>query len=448
MRLKPQEILSRLNASYWFVPLAVTSLGILLATALLLVESQTKVGLQIPLFGLGAAESARSLLSAIIGAMITAISVTFSVTVVALTVAAQHFGPRVLSNFVRHTSAQVVLGTFMATFVYAVLVLSAMEAGGADAEAPQLAVAGAVALVILSIGALIYYVHHISASLQIGELAADIGEDLRAAIRQVHGKPRSEDGGAPAASDRDGAARTPEAPPDAVPVLADETGYVQRVNHEAIASEAERHGAVVWIRRESGSFVFSRTPLAMVHPPEACNEELAKAVRRASIVGRDRTQGQDVEFSVKQLVEVALRALSPGVNEPFTALTCIDRLTAGLAIVAASPKPSSIWRDKAGNLRVVCQAQDFRTLLRAAFDPIRIFAGTNPAIYARLLDGIAEIALLADRPEDRTALAEQSDLIVRVAREALQHREDRDYVESRYERIPDHFRGTPSSARR
>src|SRR5690606_38246665 len=148
MRLNPVELLSRLNAGYWFVPLVVTLSGVALAVLLLALDARVDLHTGGPLAWIRptSANEARALLSAIIGAMITAISVTFSITVVAFTVAAQHFGPRIMTNFLRHTSAQVVLGTFMATFAYAVLVLVSIRGDDGSADLPALAVVGAVLL--------------------------------------------------------------------------------------------------------------------------------------------------------------------------------------------------------------------------------------------------------------------------------------------------------------
>ena len=442
MRLNPPELFSRLNSSYWFVPLVVTLGGFGAAVLLLFLDSPISLDQNgtLALLRPGSAEGARALLSAVIGAMITAISVTFSVTIVALTVASQHFGPRVLNNFVRQTAAQVVLGTFMATFAYSVLVLGAIEGTGPGSDVPELAVAGAVVLVVMSIGALIYYVHYVSTSLQIGEIAADMGTDLRGAIERLY----------PADERPTGAelAPIPEAPPDAGEIPAEEPGYVQRIDYAAIAEAAGTRDAVVWIRREPGAFVVGGAPLALVHPPEACDAGLIEAVRHASIIGRDRTLWQDPEFAVKQLVEVALRALSPGVNEPFTAVTCIDRLTEGLACAATAPPPRTSWLDTAGHPRVFAQPQPFATLLHAAFDPIRIFAGTNPAIYARLLDAIVELVLVSIREDDKAQLRHQADVIRRTADASLADPDDRAYVESRYAHSMRQFGGQAAPTRK
>jgi uncharacterized membrane protein len=441
VRLSPSEILSRLNSSYWFVPLVVTLAGVLLALVLLLADAAappTPASL-LEIMRPSSADGARALLSAVIGAMITAISVTFSVTIVALTVAAQHFGPRVLNNFVRQTSAQLVLGTFMATFAYSVLALGAIRGSGPDADIPEIAVTGAVVLVILSIGALIYYVHYVSTTLQIGELATAIVLDLRNTVeRQREG------------TDPELAAThaVPEAPADAVPVSAVESGYVQRIDYASIVEGASDSDAVVWIRREPGAFLVGGTPLALVHPPAACNDTLAEQIRHSCIVGADRTYWHDPEFAVKQLVEIALRALSPGVNEPFTAMTCIDRLTEGLAAAAVAPPPTTSWVDRGGKVRVWVQVQPFPLLVRAAFDPIRIFAGPNPAIYARLVESLAELGLVARGERERELLREQADGVLRAAERELVDTDDLSYVLARHRKAIQQLTGMTSATRR
>jgi uncharacterized membrane protein len=156
----------------------------------------------------------------------------------------------------------------------------------------------------------------------------------------------------------------------------------------------------------------------------------------------------DPEFALKQLVEIALRALSPGVNEPFTAMTCIDRLTDGLASVAVAPPPRVHRLDQAGRVRVWVQSQPFSLLLRAAFDPIRIFAGTNPAIHARLLDSFAELGLVVRTEGDRLLLRAQADIVKRAAERDLTDAEDLAYVAERYQKTVQQLAGTRAARRR
>ena len=435
MRLNPKELLSRLQASYWFVPLLVALGGTGAAVLLLALDSRVDqsslgtIGRYLPSTPAGA----QSLLSAIISSMITAISVTFSVTIVALTVAAQHFGPRVLNNFVRHTASQIVLGTFIATFIYAVLVLGAV---GSDPSIPRLSVAGAVVLVLLSVGALIYYVHHVSTALQVGELTAEIAEDFRTALQRDRAADGPED------------EQIPNPPREIATIPMLESGYVQRVDYDSIASHASERNASVWVRREPGAFIVAGAAFVLVTPPSACDDALTAAVRRACVLGRDRTLWHDPEFAVKQLVEIALRALSPGVNEPFTAITCIDRLTEGLARALTAPKPRGAWRDTQGVARVFAEPQGFANLLRAAFDPIRISAGGNPGIYARLGESLGELGLVCIRREDTHALLEQLQLLRRTAADAIKEEYDRGFAERRIAHAYMQFEAGPSGTRK
>ena len=224
-------------------------------------------------------------------------------------------------------------------------------------------------LVIISVGALIFYVHHVSTSLQIGNLTREIAGDFHHALAWTrHATQAPEPGGDPP---------RPDAPDDARPVVAAETGYLQRLDYDALVQAAAAQDVVLWMRREPGAFVVAGTPLALVAPAARCDAALEQHVSQVAVVGPDRTLWQDPEFAVKQLVEVALRALSPGVNEPFTAITCIDRLTQALAWIASSPLAASSWRDTRGVPRVYSRPHRFETLLRAALDPVRIFAGPN-----------------------------------------------------------------------
>lgn len=441
MRLSVSELFSTLRASYWFIPLAVTLAAAALAVLMLLLDEQVRVEPWPFLRWVypNSPEGARALLSAIIGSMITATSVTFSVTVVALTVAAQHFGPRVLHNFVRQTSSQVVLGTFIGTFVYAVLVLGAVGDTGSGSGVPRIASIGAVVLVVISVGALIFYVHKISSSLRIGHIAREVASDFTSSIRRTHCEPER--------SDRENRT-TGEPPEEACPIPAKETGYVQRIDYVALVALASERDACIWIRREPGAFVVRGAPFALLHPPTAFDEDLSRAFTQACVVGPDRTNWQDPEFALKQLVEVALRALSPGVNEPFTAVTCIDRLAEGLAAAASAPRPQTAWAGADGRLRIFTQSASFETLLRAAFDPIRIFAGPNPGIYTRLLESLGELALVSVREEDRAALCEMADAVRVQADTTLTQQRDRSYVAARASRLLDQLDGGPAAGRR
>lgn len=441
LRLSASEIAWRLRSSYWFLPLIITAAAAALGAGLLTIDSRVSID---PPNAIGwlypeTPDGARALMSAIIGSMVTAISVTFSVTIVALTVAAEHFGPRVVNNFVRHTSAQLVLGTFLGTFTFAVLVLGAIGDDAGGTSVPKLASIGAVALVLLSIGALIYYIQDISGSVHVGRIAAEVAAEMTDTVRRLQETGHEAEDGEDVI--------IPAPPAGTFPVPALETGYLQRIDFAQLVRIAERRNAQIWIRREPGSFVLAGTPIAVVRA-SANGGDLAREIGQTCVIGTDRTNWQDVEFPLKQLVEIALRALSPAVNEPFTASTCIDRLTQGLAEIARAAPPRTVWRGADGCPRVFSQSQPFTMLVRAAFEPIRIFAGANPAIYVRLLDSLGELALVAQRDEDRAALARLAVVIRRQAARHMTEADDRAYLESRYAGATQNLRGVPTTARR
>ena len=361
--------------------------------------------------------------------MITAVSVTFSVTVVALTVASQHYGPRLLTNFMRDTAAQVVLGAFISTFAYCLLVLRVVrgDSQGLDAFVPHLAVTGAVALTLVSIAAFIFYVHHVSSSIQISQIALVVTRDLLRSIDHLYPAPIG-----------DPPSERPEPPPqpeDAVPIPATDEGYVESIDADGLMDLVSKCDTVVWIERRPGDFAIKGAPLAYVHPAPPELPRFTDRLNAAFIVGPERTSRQDTEYAIHQLVEVALRALSPGVNEPFTALTCIDRLTQGLSLLASRQPPPGVRKDSGGRVRVVAPPRTFPDLLGAAFEPIVLFAGTNPAIYERVLGGLAVMARLTRASSDRATIGRQADTVLETAGAKLERPADRSRLERAHREV-------------
>jgi uncharacterized membrane protein len=410
--LQPLALWNRLRGTYWFVPSLLTLAAIALGSGLVAIDRRfpDAAGWLWWAYG-GGPDGARALLSAVAGSTITVVSVTFSVTVVALTVASQHFGPRLLNNFMRDAAAQLVLGAFIATFTYCLVVLRSVQGEGDGYEifVPHLATTVAVVLTLLSVGALIYYVHHISVSIQVSEIAVAVARDLEKAIDRLYPDPIGEDVDAARTGAR-------PAPPDALAVPSRTSGYVQLVNSDRIVTLARERDVVLWLVTRPGDFVVEGGCLARVHPRREREEALVAAVQGAFVIGADRTSEQDAGFSVQQLVEVALRALSPGTHEPFTAITCIDRLGQGLARMACRQIPDPQRSDDDGHLRVVAEPHTFPDLLGAAFEPITRAASDEPGVSGRLLQTLAMLARVARRHADRRAIARQADAILHASR--------------------------------
>lgn len=405
-RFAPANIWSHLRSTYWFLPSVVTLAGITLAFGVIALDRSFGDREMLPgwLTG-GGSDGAREILSSVAGSIITVVSVTFSVTIVALTVASQHFGPRLLSNFMRDTGVQAVLGIFIGTFVYCLLVLRTVQGSGDHYERfiPHLGVAGAMVLALVSVAALIFYVHHVATAIQVSQITLVVGRDFERAVDRLFPEQLG--------WDAEECERPPAPPPAAIGVASAASGYVQHVEADEILRLAAEANVVVWLHVRPGDFATEALPIALVDPAPADPSQFAAALNETLVLGVDRTPQQDPGFPVQQLVEVALHALSTGINEPFTAITCIDRLGQGLTKLARRRIPSALRSDDAGHIRVVARGSTFVELLDESCDPIRANAGDSPEVGLQLLHMLTRLASVARRDEDCAAIARQADLV-------------------------------------
>jgi uncharacterized membrane protein len=415
-RFHPLAALNRLRSTYWFLPSMVTIAAAIAAQALIWIDrayggADTWLGWA---YG-GGADGARALLSAIAGSAITVVSVTFSVLVVALTVSSQHFGPRLLTNFMRDTPAQLVLGTFTGMFAYCLMVLRTVQGDGGDRFVffvPHLAITGAVALTLFSVGMLIYYVHHVAVAMQVSEITARVASDFEQAIERMYPERLGE--GAEPPEDRQ-----PEPPRDAIWICSPSSGYIQEIDSRHVFDLATTHQTLVWLTRRPGDFVIAGMPIAAADPAALDPERLSQALCDAYIIGTERTSTQDAAFAIQQLVEVALRALSPGVNEPFTAITCVDRLGQGFTKLLTRRIPSPIRTDDDGHRRVIALPRSFHELACEAFEPIALNTGGNHGVAERLLDTLEYLVLRARRSADRRAISRVADVVFTAATDQM-----------------------------
>ena len=394
----------------------------------------------------GGPEGARAVLSTIAGSMITVAGVTFSITIVALTLASQQFGPRLLRSFLRDLGNQVVLGTFVSTFLYCLLVLRTVR-GSDDAEfVPHIAVTVGVALAMLSLGVLIFFIHHVATSIQASRIIANVAEDLSGAIERLFPETLGIEAAPPAerthvSADPRGEVR------GARPVSAGTTGYVQAIDADKLMSAARRHDVVVRVRTRPGSFVRKEGVLLTVVPPPGQDPPAGKPFHDAFIIGRDRTGTQDVTFFVDQLVELAVRALSPGINDPGTARLCIDRLEQALCHVAGRHIPSAERYDTEGRVRVVACPVTFQEVVESAFDEIARYGRSSVAVTCRLLEALRTVGSCVQREGDRCALRHKANVIAAGAREVALSDHDRELVAQCHRASLDALQTPPSHQR-
>lgn len=419
----------RIRTSFWFLPALMSFGAALLAFGMLALDGavESEWVLKQKWIYTGGPDGASLVLSTIAGSMVTISGVVFSMTLVALSLASSQLGPRLLREFMRDTSNQVVLGTFISTFIYCLLVLRSIRRAEELEFVPHLSVTLGVASAVASLAVLIYFVHHVSTSIQADEVVGRVANELNAGIERLF-PTRLGDARASAAAP----ARSTELPAnfdgDAVPVPSDGDGYVQAIDAEVLMQLARETDVVFRVERRPGSFVVAGSPLVSVMPDRRSSGEFAERVNAAFVLGTQRTSTQDVGFCVDQIAEIAIRALSPGVNDPFTAMTCIDRLGAALCRMAQRERPSPCRYDDDGRLRAVVAPLTFAEMLDAAFHQIRLYARSSAAVSARMLDTIAAIAPFTHRQADRDALRRHADWIDSATRDGIADEVDRRIV--------------------
>jgi uncharacterized membrane protein len=415
-----------LRTSYWFVPtlMAIGAVG----AALLSVTFDRRARELAGRFTVFAAspDGARAMLSTVASATITVAGLTFSLTIVALTVASQQFGPRLLRNFMRDLSNQIVLGSFVAIFIYCLLVLGAIRSPEEDAFVPYLSVTIGVGISILGLGVLIYFIHHVSTSIHAANVIEVVGREIDGAIDRLFPEHIGAAGPRP-----DGAVPVPDGPGGAVCARGD--GYLQAIDGDGLLEAARACDAVVRLECRPGDLIVAGNRVATVWP--AAEASLAERINEALVVGVQRTDLQDLEFSIDQLVEVAARALSPGVNDPFTAMNCIDRLCSPLCRLAARELPSPARRDADGAVRLILRPWTFIGAVDAAFNQIRQYGRGSAAVTMRLLEALAILAGRVCRPDDAAAVLRQAEMIARGAEDGLAEPRDRAEAAERFARV-------------
>ena len=409
--------------SLWFLPAIVTAAAVVLAfltvqlDQTLLLDRRAEVRW---LFG-GGAEGARGVLQAIAGTMITVTALVFSITVVSLQLASSQLSPRVLRTFMGDRGNQTVLGFFIGTFTYALLVLRVVRSPLEDTGGfvPALSVTVAILLALLSVALLIFFVHHATNAMRASvviDRAAGATRDLI-----IHLYPG--DVGKAAQSDPPvWLATMPRAE-----VRAEGSGYLQAINADALFAVADHHALTIRPEPLVGGFILPGEPLASVWPEDAVDDEVEEAVREAMVLGLERTLHADVAFGIQQLSDIAIKALSPGINDPTTAMICIDRLSEVLVTLATRGKPAEVRSGDDGSVRVVLQGPPFAHLVGMAFDQIRHYGVSNPVVAEHLLTSLGRIAALIPNGH-RRPVVQQACLVVATAQTQIVIPEDREWV--------------------
>lgn len=438
LRAKIDKLLEQLRSSYWFIP------AVMALAALFLSLFSTSLDRWIGpdwqggfIVAASNPDGARAILTAIAGSMIGVAGIVFSVTMAAVVYASGQYGPRLLTNFLSDRGNQVTLGTFTATFVFSIMVLRTIQSPDGSPGAvgvaahgfvPHLALVIAIALALASIAVLIFFIHHVPTRIHISNVIRDIGETLLAGIDERY--PRAVGTGAgdrkeaedawwqlPAAfrpgADRGGAA------PEYGEVVSNMRGYIQFLDEKTLMSAARRHTVIIRLDVRPGSFLFEGALVCDVWPAERLTDDVARDILSAIATGARRTPAEDMLFMVDELVEIAARALSPGVNDPYTAMGCIDWVSAALAEIAGRPTPDPLRTDEDNKLRIVAEPLGFGEYLRLSLGGIREYAAGDKLAAVHFLSTIELIGRRCSRGSHLLALTREADCLLELSRAKL-----------------------------
>lgn len=411
-----------IRSRLWFIPALMSAAAAVLARAVTqLDELALFADLEAWWYFGGDAQTARGLLSTLLSGMMTMASLVISITMVVLSLAANQLGPRLIWNFIRDRQIQTVIGLFFGTIVYLLVVLRSVHAE----SVPAVAVTVATALVGLCLFALLFHVHKVARSIVADTVINEVAVDLIAAVDAMPRAKGGEEGSPPALANR----------PVRTPLSLGRSGYVQVIEYERLLHRAAKSGLVLEVDVRAGHFVLASATILHVRGDGALSEETEAAIRSAFLIGSQRTATQDVEYAIRQLVEIAVRALSPGINDPFTATTALHRLEEAVErLMAGDPPDRTVLRDDAGEVRILANAPTFEGLVDAAFNQIRQAASTGgtTAVLIALAAGLGQLLGIARTEEHDRVLLKHLSMVHRAAERTIEEVNDRTDFEAAY----------------
>lgn len=421
MKTRLINIWDNFHSSFWFVPTLMAVLAFVLAIGTCQIDEVLSTSDVKIRWLTTTAPAARSVLSSLAGAAIALAGVVFSITVVTLSIASSQFGSRILRNVMTDSIADLVIGQFVGTSLYCLLVLRTVRNPDVADEAfvPHVATAVGLVLGVISLMMLIWYIHHVAIAIQAPKLVEAVARELNSSINRIFsasspdGKQNEESGETHLNSMLDKLGKA------TATVSSNCEGYIEGIDRDSLTSLGRHHNAVIAIDCKPGGFVtidqkiariWLSTPAPEDRPVDDRLKEMSATIESVIIVGGRRTPRQDVGCAVQELVEIAVRALSPGINDPFTAINCVDRLGAALGRMVVRTSPNQVYRDSDGSPRLLFTSVDnFRDLLGDSFNPIRQYGAGSVGVSLRMLRALSNIAERASRAEDIEAIHRQAD---------------------------------------
>jgi uncharacterized membrane protein len=449
-----------LRSSLWFLPSLLVVSAVILANALVALDpliDPERLSDGLPYYFGAGAEGSRGMLSAIATSTITLAGVAFSITIVALSLASSQYSSRILRSFMRDRANQTVLGTLVGIYVYCLIVLRTVRGGDDAPFIPSIAVFFAILLAFVGIGSFIFFIHHIANSIQAESIIKSASDETVRTIDRLFPADlacvKSEGNDRELASDFN-----KELDPDDAlsadlqsqlddlkdirweTLSATQSGFLRVVDYDGLLTVAREQDVIIRLEQNIGDFIVEDSPIVSLAAPGEVSDRkcdyqtLTPRVNELFSVGHQRTKVQDVGFGIRQIVDIALRALSSGVNDTTTAVTCVHYLCVLLSRIADRPFPSPYLLD-GGQLRVITQVPTFAKMLSDSFDQIRQNARGNVAVLVILLQTIDVIQSRVTHPARRQELLRHVEAIAAVIHASGLMPADREQIDHLLQRL-------------
>ncbi|MGM0460768.1 MAG: DUF2254 domain-containing protein, partial [Bacteroidota bacterium] len=423
-----------LGSTFWFVPVLIISFSILLAFGLVYLDSILTIPREgwVRFFLVNSADSARSILSTISSAMMGVAGTVFSITLVALTLASSQFGPRLIKNFMYVRLNQVVLGLYISTYLYCLLVLNSVSDNSGYTFIPSISILVAIIAATINIILLIVFIHQIATSIQADKVVSDISEFMFKQAETLFPEKIGEE------SDQENNIQASSAVsgyPKRTSIKSPKSGYLQYVDGNALIKNITKLDALLELYYRPGKHLVEGTEIGVLFSKSRLEEDEFQKIYNQFVIGNTKTSQQDLEFSIQQMVEIAARALSPGVNDPYTAITCIDNLTEIMCYLAQAKFPSKYRFDEEGDLRMIADSFNFEGVLDSAFNQIRQFSGGSPAVIIRLIEALITIHGFTSKESHKKAVIKHAEMVLSSGKQNLKEKNDLDDLTERAGKI-------------
>jgi len=418
-----------LIGTFWFLPIAIITANISVAVLLLNYDSQSSTDYSqsiLRYFFIDNIDSAQSILTTIATAMIGVAGTVFSITLVALTLASSQFGPRLIRNFMYDRINQIVLGSYVSLFIYCLIILNSVSESDKFQFVPSFSIFFALIESLVNIIFLIVFIHHISTNIQadkvISRITSKMIENIQNLFPEKLGKKEEQE--------KINLEEVQKSYTDQVQIKAKNNGFLRYIDGDSLIEKIKKVKGVIKVHYRPGQYILYGSNIAVVYLNDR-NSSIEKDCEDLFILGSSRSEQQDAEYSILQMVEIASRAISPGINDPFTAIACINNLAATLNYLCGVNFPSNYRFDDEGELRMVVHSITFGGMLDASFNQIRQFGKAIPSVMIRMVEVLVYLNEIANSDAQKEAIKKHIEMLINTAENNFEETKDLEDLKKR-----------------